>query len=135
MMTKDGPLWLVVLSVGSGAAIGALCRWVLSYKLNPIFASLPLGTLAANWLGAFLIGAAVGVFAALPSAPPALRLFLITGFLGGLTTFSTFSAEALSMLQSGAWSRAALHMTLHAGGSLALAALGIAAAGAVMKSV
>lgn len=132
-MTKDGPLWLVVLSVGSGAALGALCRWALSYKLNPLLAALPLGTLAANWLGALLIGAALGVFAAVPSAPPALRLFLITGLLGGLTTFSTFSAESLSLLTSGAWGRALLHLMLHTGGSLLFAALGMVLSGSVMR--
>ena len=93
-MTRDGPLWLVALSVASGASLGALLRWGLSYLLNPMSGWMPMGTFAANVLGGFLIGMALAWTAASPGIPPALRLFLITGFLGGLTTFSTLSGEA-----------------------------------------
>ena len=82
-MTKDGPIELVVLAVGSGAALGALGRWFLAYVLNPRTDLLPLGTLAANLLGGYLIGLALAWTSAHPEIPPAVRLFLITGFLGG----------------------------------------------------
>ena len=93
-MTRDGPLWLVILAVGTGAGLGAVCRWMLSYFLNPLAGWMPWGTLASNAAGGLLIGAALAWTSANPELPPAVRLFVITGFLGGLTTFSTFSAEA-----------------------------------------
>ena len=112
-MPKDGPLWLVMLAVGTGAGFGAVCRWALSYWLNPLAGWMPWGTLAANAAGGLLIGAALAWTSANPELPPALRLFVITGFLGGLTTFSTFSAEAFSLLVSGAYIKACVHMTSH----------------------
>ena len=115
-----------VFSIAAGAALGALLRWVLAVKFNPMFPALPLGTLAANLAGGYLIGVAVGVFAAWPEVSPHVRLFVITGFLGGLTTFSTFSAEVVAQLQQGepgwALATAAAHML----GSFAATALGIA---------
>lgn len=124
-MTKDGPIGLVVLAVGSGAALGALGRWFLAYALNPRTDLLPLGTLAANLLGGYLIGLALAWTNAHPEIPPAARLFLITGFLGGLTTFSTFSGENVSMLLAGETGRAFAHATLHVAGSFAATALGL----------
>lgn len=88
------------LAVGLGAALGAWLRWALGLALNPLFVALPLGTLAANALGGYLIGIAVGVFNLNNALPLALKLFVITGFLGGLTTFSTFSAEVVERLLS-----------------------------------
>ena len=126
MITRDGPLWAVLAAVGGGAAIGAWVRWGLSYWLNPRLVQLPLGTLAANLVGAYLIGLAVGWFAAMPELPPLLRLVLITGFLGGLTTFSTFSAESVSLLQQGSWNAAAVHVLAHLGGSLLATFAGLA---------
>lgn len=124
-MTKDGPIELVVLAVGSGAALGALGRWFLAYVLNPRTDLLPLGTLVANLLGGYLIGLALAWTSAHPEIPPAVRLFLITGFLGGLTTFSTFSGENVSMLLAGEAGRALAHATFHVAGSFAATALGL----------
>lgn len=119
MTTKDGPLWLVLTAVGSGAAAGAVLRWALSYALNPRWPLMPLGTLCANLLGGWLIGLALAWTSAHPELPPALRLFIITGFLGGLTTFSTFSAENVALLMRGSLGTALLHAGLHLFGSLA----------------
>ena len=91
------------LAVGIGAALGAWLRWGLGLWLNPLFPSLPLGTLAANLAGGYAIGLAIAWFAEHPGVPPEARLFLITGLLGGLTTFSTFSAEVVSALMRGLW--------------------------------
>ncbi len=94
-MTREGPLWLVLLAVGVGAVFGAWLRWWLGYWLNARFEVLPMGTLAANLGGAFVIGAVLAYLAVHPDIGPFWRLLLVTGFLGGLTTFSTFSAESL----------------------------------------
>jgi CrcB protein len=126
-MTREGPLWLVLLAVGVGAMLGAWLRWWLGYWLNARFEILPAGTLVANLGGAFVIGAVIAWFTLHPSIGPFWRLLLVTGFLGGLTTFSTFSAESLAMLEAGAWGRALLHSAAHVLGSLAAAALGVAA--------
>ena len=83
------------LAVGAGAALGAWARWLLGMALNPLFIALPLGTLAANVIGGYLVGLAVGLFHINTHFPLAWKLFAITGFLGGLTTFSTFSAEVV----------------------------------------
>lgn len=126
MITRDGPLWLVLAAVGGGAAVGAWARWGLSYWLNPRLAHLPLGTLAANVLGGYLIGLALGWMASTPDLSPALRLLLVTGFLGGLTTFSTFSAENISLLEQAQWQAAFLHIAAHLGGSLIATVAGLA---------
>lgn len=86
------------LAVGLGAALGAWCRWLLGLALNPVFVFLPLGTLAANVIGGYLVGVAVGVFHLNHDISAGWKLFVITGFLGGLTTFSTFSAEVVERL-------------------------------------
>ena len=115
-----------IVSVAAGASLGALLRWVLAARLNPLLPALPIGTLAANLMGAYLIGVAVAVFAAMPQLSPQARLFVVTGFLGGLTTFSTFSAEVVTQMQQGhtAWALATAFP--HLLGSFALTALGIA---------
>lgn len=125
-VTRDGPLGIVLLAVALGAVLGAWLRWGLSYWLNPRLAHLPLGTLAANLVGGYLIGIAVAVFAAHPAISPAWRLFIVTGFLGGLTTFSTFSSESVALLQAGQLAPALLHVTLHLAGSVAATFAGIA---------
>lgn len=123
MMTKDGSLWLVLLAVGSGAAVGACARWALSYLLNSRWAWMPLGTLACNLAGGLLIGALTAWFSTHLQISPVWRLFLVTGLLGGLTTFSTFSAEAVQMMMAGDWLRAFSHSCLHLFGSFAATAL------------
>mgnify|MGYP000284709400 CR=1 FL=1 len=92
-----------VLAICIGACVGALARWQLGLWLKPLVvpgAALPLGTLAANWIGGYLVGIAVAIFQAMPQLDPAWRLALITGFLGALTTFSSFSAEAFTRAAS-----------------------------------
>ena len=118
-----------VLSISVGAAIGALLRWVLAGRFNAVFPALPLGTLAANLAGGYLIGVAVAVFASMPDLSPQARLFVVTGFLGGLTTFSTFSAEVVTQLQQGhiSWALATTFAQLL--GSFVCTALGIATVG------
>lgn len=114
-------------AVGIGAAAGAWLRWWFSHRLNPLFPTLPLGTLAANLLGAFLVGIAIAVFARHPGLSAEGRLFVITGFLGALTTFSTFSAEIVTQLGRGQYLWAAGACAAHLFGSLLLTALGILA--------
>ena len=119
------PLLPSLLAIAIGATLGAWLRWGLGTWLasrSPI----PLGTLAANLLGAFLIGVAIAAFAAREDLSPAWRLFIITGFLGGLTTFSTFSAESVELMLQGSFAWALAHAASHLLGSLALTALGIA---------
>jgi CrcB protein len=123
---------LSALSVFVGAGLGALLRWGLGSRLNPLFPTLPLGTLAANLLGGLLVGLAVAYFARHPGLAPEFRLLVITGFLGGLTTFSTFSAEVVNLLSRGelAWGLAAA--AAHLAGSLLLTAAGIGLAHLLM---
>ena len=115
-----------IASVGIGAAFGAWFRWFLGIRLNPVFPTVPLGTVAANLIGGFLVGVAVAYFDRHPHLAPEYRLFVITGFMGGLTTFSTFSSEVVSLLlrHEFAWGLAVA--SLHLFGSLLLTALGIA---------
>ena len=107
-----------LLAVGVGAALGAWLRWAFALLWNPVFEPVPLGTLAANVVGGLLIGAAWEVLGRNAGWPPEVRLFLVTGLLGGLTTFSTFSAEVMALLQQGrvAWAFAAC--LAHLAGSL-----------------
>ena len=114
-----------VLAVGVGAAIGAWLRWWLGILLNPIFPTVPFGTLAANLVGGYLIGLAIAYFSQHANVPPEARLFIITGFLGGLTTFSTFSAETVSLLARNQFSWAMVLISAHLFGSLSMTALGI----------
>ena len=114
------------IAIGMGAALGAWLRWGLGLWLNPVFPTLPYGTLAANLLGGYLIGVAIAFFAQHPGLPPEWRLFAITGFLGGLTTFSTFSAEVFTLLSRGQAGWAVAAAGLHLFGSLAFTALGVA---------
>ena len=109
---------LSVLAICVGACLGALARWGLGLWLNP-GAVIPLGTLAANLVGGYLVGLAVAVFQALPHLDPAWRLAIVTGFLGALTTFSSFSAESLLLVQRGDYGWAFLHTGVHLLGSLA----------------
>jgi len=116
-----------LLAIGVGATLGAWLRWGLSVWLNAAFVSLPMGTLIANLGGAFLIGIAVGVFQDLPALSPQWRLLVVTGFLGALTTFSTFSAESMLLIQRGELGWAMAHSSVHLIGSVALCIAGLAA--------
>lgn len=118
---------LSVLAICVGASVGALARWGLGLWLNT-GTSLPWGTLAANLLGGYLVGVCVAVFQAWPQLDPAWRLALVTGFLGALTTFSSFSAEVVGMLLQQRYGLAALTASLHLAGSLVLTVAGIRSA-------
>ena len=114
------------IAVAIGGALGAWSRWGLSYLLNALWPSLPPGTLSANLVGGYLVGFFVELFSLRSEIPPEAALFVITGFLGGLTTFSTFSAEAVTLLARGQYFWAISHITSHLAGSLVLTVLGIA---------
>jgi len=117
-----------VLAISLGAAIGALLRWGLGVGLNHLFPALPPGTLVANLVGGYLIGIAMSVFAQAGTLPPEWRLFIVTGFLGGLTTFSSFSAEVVTLMQQGRAGWAMATVATHVLGSLAMTLAGIASA-------
>ncbi|MDO9601853.1 MAG: fluoride efflux transporter CrcB [Rhodocyclaceae bacterium] len=116
---------LAFLAIGIGAVLGAWLRYGLGLWLNPTFAQMPLGTLAANLIGAYLVGAAIAVFHFNVDISPEFKLFFITGFLGALTTFSTFSAEVVALLQRAEYGWAAGTASLHLFGSLLMTGLGI----------
>jgi CrcB protein len=112
-------------AVGIGAAFGAWMRWGLSVALNHLFPNLPLGTLSANIIGGYLIGVSVEVLVHHSVLTPEWRLFIMTGFLGGLTTFSTFSAEAVGLVGRNEYGWALAHILAHLAGSLLMTVLGI----------
>jgi CrcB protein len=115
-----------LIAISAGASAGAIARWGLGLALNALLPAVPPGTLAANLIGGYLVGVSVALFAQHPAWAPEWRLLVITGFLGGLTTFSTFSAEVTALLQQGrlVWATAAI--SAHLFGSLALTLLGMA---------
>lgn len=94
-------MWKPILAISQGSALGALLCWELGTKLNGLFPNIPPGTLTANLIGGYVIGIAVAYFAQAPDIAPEWRLLIVTGFCGGLTTFSTFSAEVVTLLQQG----------------------------------
>jgi CrcB protein len=114
------------IAVAVGAALGAWLRWGLTLFLGQMHARIQLGTLVANLVGGYLIGLALGVFDAMPALSPAWRLFVITGFLGGLTTFSSFSGEAMVLMQRGHYGWALAHSALHLLGSIGCCVAGYA---------
>jgi CrcB protein len=114
------------LAVGAGATLGAWLRWLLGIGLNPLLSNILLGTLMANLVGGYLIGIAVEYFLHHDSVPPEFRLFVIVGFLGGLTTFSSFSAEAVELLMDRELGSTFILVASHLLGSLAMTYLGIA---------
>jgi CrcB protein len=116
---------LTFTAIGLGAAFGAWLRWGLGLWLNPALPDMPLGTLTANLLGGYLVGFAVAFFMQHPGLSPEWRLLIITGFLGGLTTFSTFSAETVTLLVRGQYLWGAGIIAAHLGGSLLMTVLGI----------
>jgi CrcB protein len=120
------------LCVMAGAAFGALLRWLAALWLNPLWPHFPLGTLAVNAVGGLAVGVAAAWFAQRPDE--LLRLLLVTGVLGGFTTFSAFSIESLALLQRGAYATALAHTLAHVLGALACAALGWALGQAVFAA-
>ncbi len=115
-----------ILAISLGASLGAVLRWALGVGMNHWFPALPLGTLVANLVGGYLIGLAMALLGQHPQLPPEWRLFVVTGFLGGLTTFSTFSAEVVAALQQGRLGWAAATVAVHVLGSLLLTLAGLA---------
>ncbi|HEY7901988.1 MAG TPA: fluoride efflux transporter CrcB [Casimicrobiaceae bacterium] len=127
--------WSGAVAVGAGAAAGAWLRWGLGMLLNPVFPTLPLGTLAANLGGGLLMGVAMEFMARATTMSPELRLVMTTGFLGGLTTFSTFSAEITGLLLRGEWLWGAVGTLAHVVGSIALTITGILLVRAIAAAV
>ena len=118
-------MWFSVFSISSGAVLGALLRWQLGARLNALFPYLPPGTLTANLLGGYLACLAVAIFAAMPQLSPEWKLFVITGFLGALTTFSSFSLEMVSLMQQERYAWALAGITSHLFGPLLMTLAGI----------
>ena len=114
-----------IIAIGFGAALGALMRWQLGLRLNEFFPTLPPGTLVANIIGGYIIGLAVAFFASTNEVAPEWRLFIITGFCGGLTTFSTFSAEVVTLLQAGRIGWAATSIGVHVSTSIVATIAGL----------
>ena len=119
-------MWKTVLAISLGASLGALLRWGFGTRLNELLPAIPPGTLAANLVGAYVVGLAIAFFATYSALAPEWRLFVITGFCGGLTTFSTFSAELVMLLQQGRMGWAAAAAAAHLAGSVLMTFAGIA---------
>lgn len=112
------------LAVLIGGAVGSVARWYLGLKMNVITPVVPLGTLSVNLIGAFIIGLAIAIFGRMNSVDPVVKALITTGFCGGLTTFSTFSLEVVTLLQMGRFGDALLNIALNLFGSIALTLLG-----------
>lgn len=117
--------WRSLVAVAVGGLLGCLLRWVLAMLLNRYVPTVPPGTLAANLIGCYIIGVALALFTQYPAFAPEWRLFVTTGFCGGLTTFSTFSAEVVFLMQSGRTAGALLAIAVHLGGSLLMTFAGV----------
>lgn len=124
-----------LLATGCGAFLGACLRYALGLALNPVFPTIPLGTLAANLLGGLLMGLTMALFAQYQALSPAARLFATTGFLGGLTTFSTFSAETITLLLRREYAWTAGIVGLHLVGTLGMTLLGFLAAQDIVRAL
>jgi fluoride exporter len=124
-------MYLSIFAVGIGGGLGSLLRWMLGLRLNAVFPNLPLGTFAANVIAGYIIGVAVAFFARFPDISMEWRLFVITGLMGGLSTFSTFSAEIVAHLRQGRFGWAVGEIALHVAASLLMTALGIATVAAI----
>ncbi|MGI4812674.1 MAG: fluoride efflux transporter CrcB [Janthinobacterium lividum] len=119
-------MYASIASVAIGGALGSLFRWFLGLRLNALFPNLPLGTLVANLLAGYVIGVAIAAFGRFNTVPIEWRLFVTTGLMGGLSTFSTFSAEVTSHLQAGHTGWALTEIAVHVLGSIIATALGFA---------
>jgi|SRR5579871_2523175 len=119
-------MWKSVLAVSVGGTIGCLLRWWFGMTFNSLFPTIPPGTLAVNLIGGYVIGAAIAFFGTLTALPPEWRLFVVTGFCGGLTTFSAFSGEIYVLLQQGRVGWAAAQVAVHVVGSVAMTFAGAA---------
>jgi CrcB protein len=119
-------MWKPVAAISFGSAAGALLRWQLGSRLNSFFPAIPPGTLAANIIGGYIVGLAIAYFAQANDIAPEWRLLIITGFCGGLTTFSTFSAEVTTLLQEGRLTMAMSAIAIHVAGSLLATLAGLA---------
>jgi CrcB protein len=119
-------MWRSFIAVSVGGMLGCLFRWMLALMLNRYFPAVPPGTLAANLIGCYIIGVAIAFFTSYPAFAPEWRLFMTTGFCGGLTTFSTFSAEIVLLLQAGRPGWALAGVAVHLLGSLFMTFAGIA---------
>jgi len=117
-------MWKSIAAISLGASLGALLRWQLSLRLNGLLSEIPAGTLFSNLAGGYIVGLAIGYFSTAPQISPEWRLLIVTGFCGGLTTFSTFSAEIFTMLQAGRHLWAAATIAVHVVGSLLMTLAG-----------
>ena len=118
-------MWKTAVAISVGASLGALLRWWLGAQLNSLFPTIPPGTLAANLVGGYVVGVAIAFFASYAAIPPEWRLLVITGFCGGLTTFSTFSAEIVTLMQQGRAMWACGAAAVHLCGSILMTLAGI----------
>ncbi|MFT4195387.1 fluoride efflux transporter CrcB [Ottowia sp.] len=118
-------MWKPILAIATGSVLGGLLRWGLGLRLNSLLSTLPLGTLAANLIAGYIVGVAVAFFAQAPSLSPEWRLLVVTGFCGGLSTFSTFSAEVVELLHRGQYAWAGGAIAVHVCGSLLMTLAGI----------
>lgn len=119
-------MWKAIVAVAVGAGSGGVLRWLLSLRLNAVWPNMPLGTLVSNLVAGYIVGVAVACFAQMPNLSPEWRLVIITGFCGGLSTFSTFSIEVVTALERGAYSWALGMVTVHVLGSLLMTIAGLA---------
>jgi CrcB protein len=119
-------MWKSIVAISIGASCGALLRWWFGIRLNAVFPTIPMGTLAANLVGGYIIGVAIAFFASFSAVAPEWRLFVITGFCGGLTTFSTFSAEIATLLQQDRALLTVAAIMAHLGGSVLMTFAGMA---------
>ncbi|APU49784.1 fluoride efflux transporter CrcB [Acinetobacter junii] len=117
-------MYYPLISIALGSILGAWLRWLIGLKLNPIFPAIPLGTVTVNFIGGFIIGFAISYFSQ-SALSPNYKLFVITGFCGALTTFSTFSAEIIALLQQGKLSYAVAAIVIHVIGSLVFTLIGM----------
>lgn len=128
-------MYKTLFALAIGSFLGGLLRWQLGLKFNTVFSSIPLGTLYANFIAAFVIGIAIGVFNSFPSLSPEWKIFLITGFCGGLSTFSSFSAEALTLITEEKYMTSCLHILAHVVGSIFLVFVGLSSVNFIKRII